>query len=286
VDDNFVGHKHRAKMLLHELKKWQAEHHYPFWFDTQASVDLAQDPELMRLMKECDFASVFLGIESLEADSLKRTGKTQNITQPLADAVEKIIRVGLRPMAGFIMGFDGEKRRADTRIIDFVEETAIPTAVISLLQVLPHTALQRRLVQEDRLVPGDFDLNQTTMLNFVPTRPLKEITGEFINTYMELYDPLRFLDRTYRCFLKLAPPKVKSPFKLPSLVEVRAFLTILCRQGIKRKTRWKFWHHFFGMLRNNPGVLEHYLSVCAHNEHYLEYRAIVKKEIEAQVDNH
>lgn len=283
VDDNFVGHKRRAKTLLKELKKWQVEHHYPFWFDTQASVDLAQDPELMQLMKECDFAGVFLGIESLEIDSLKQTGKTQNITHPLAGAVEEIIRVGLRPMAGFIMGFDGEKQGADTRIIDFVEETAIPTAVISLLQVLPNTALQHRLEQEGRLLPGDFNLNQTTMLNFVPTRPLKEIAGEFIRTYSVLYDPVRFLDRTYRCFLKLAPSKIKSPFKFPSFVEVRAFLTILWRQGIKRKTRWKFWRHIFSMLRKNPGVLEHYLSVCAHIEHYLEYREIVKKEIEAQV---
>lgn len=282
VDDNFVGHKQRAKKLLYELKKWQVEHHYPFWFDTQASVDLAQDPELMRLMKECDFAGVCLGIESLEIDSLKRCGKTQNLKNPMAEAVEKIIRAGLRPMAGFIIGFDGEKPGADARIIDFVEETAIPTVTVSLLQALPHTKLQKRLQQEGRLLAGDSDLNQTTMLNFVPTRPLKEITGEFIDTYTELYDPVRFLDRTYRCFLKLAPPKVKSPFKLPSLVEVRAFLTILWRQGIKRKTRWKFWHHFFAMLRKNSGVLEHYLSVCAHNEHYLEYRDIVKKKIEAR----
>lgn len=283
VDDNFVGHKRRVKALLKELKTWQAEHKYPFWFDTQASVDLARHPEMMQLMKECDFAGVCVGIESLEENTLKKSGKTQNVNQSMAEAVEKIIRVGLRPMAGFIIGFDGESPGADRRIIDFVEKTAIPTATISLLQAFPNTALRDRLEREGRLLAGDCNLNQTTMPNFVPSRPLAEIAGEFIRTFLELYDPVKFLDRTYRCFLKLAPPLVKTPFKFPSLVDLRGFMIIIWRQGIKRKTRWKFWHHFFSMLKNNPAVLEHYISVCAHNEHYLAYRETVKKEIESQL---
>ncbi|MFC2155114.1 B12-binding domain-containing radical SAM protein [Acidobacteriota bacterium] len=283
VDDNFIGHKRQAMMLLKKLKTWQAEHRYPFWFDIQASVDLAGKPEMMRLMKECDFTGVCLGIESLEKESLKKTGKTQNITRPLAEVVEKITRAGLRPMAGFILGFDGEKPGADTRIIEFIEKTAIPTATISLLQALPNTALRQRLEREGRLLEGDANLNQTTMLNFIPTRPPEEIAAEFIRAYSELYDPLIFLDRTYRCFLKLAPPVVKTPFTFPSLIELRAFFIIIWRQGIKRKTRWKFWHHFFGMIKNNSGVLNHYISVCAHIEHYLEYRKTVKQEIETQL---
>jgi hypothetical protein len=81
----------------------------------------------------------------------------------------------------------------------------------------------------------------------------------------------------------LGAPVCKTPFKLPSLIDLRAFLIVVWRQGFKRKTRWKFWHHLFSIIKNNPGVWEHYLTVCAHNEHFLEYRQIVRDEIEAQL---
>ncbi|SKB13660.1 putative enzyme [Planktothrix sp. PCC 11201] len=284
VDDNFIGNKRNVKLLLKALKVWQADHQYPFRFNTEASIDLADDGELMDLMVECYFDAVFLGIETPDTSSLEMTKKYQNNRSPLLEAVDKIIRAGLRPMAGFILGFDGEKPGAGSRIIEFVEQSAIPTALFSMLQALPNTALWHRLEKEGRLInPKKFDINQTTLINFVPTRPVEEIAQEYIETFWQLYDPERYLERTYRCFLKLGAPKCHPPGKFPSWIDLKALATVIWRQGIKRQTRWKFWGYLFSIIKYNPAVWDQYLTLCAHNEHFLEYRQIVKTEIEQQL---
>ncbi|PIG92075.1 B12-binding domain-containing radical SAM protein [Gloeocapsopsis sp. IPPAS B-1203] len=283
VDDNFIGNKRNVKLLLQELKVWQAEHQYPFRFNTEASVDLAQDQELMDLMVECNFDAVFLGIETPDEDSLQLTKKFQNTRSSLIESVQNITRAGLRPIAGFIIGFDGEKAGAGDRIVRFAEKTAIPTTTFAMLQALPNTALWHRLDKEGRLRGKDGNINQTTLMNFIPTRSLEQITREYIESFWQLYDPVKYLDRTYRCFLILGAPKCKAPAKMPSWVDIRALLIVCWRQGIKRNTRWKFWHHLFSIIKNNPEVWDHYLAVCAHNEHFLEYRQIVRDELEAQL---
>jgi radical SAM superfamily enzyme YgiQ (UPF0313 family) len=283
VDDNFIGNKRNVKLFLKELKVWQAEHQYPFRFNTEASVDLAQDPELMQLMVECYFNAVFLGIETPDEESLQLTKKFQNTRNSLIESVETITRAGLRPMAGFIIGFDGEKKGAGERIVRFVEAGSIPTTTFSMLQALPHTGLWNRLEKEGRLGNKDGTINQTTLMNFIPTRPLEEIAREYVEAFWQLYDAEQYIDRTYRCFLMLGAPACHPPFKWPSWVDLRALLIVCWRQGVKRKTRWKFWHHLFSIMKRNPGVWDHYLTVCAHNEHFLEYRQIVRDQIEAQL---
>lgn len=284
VDDNFIGNKRNVKLLLKELKVWMAEHKYPFRFDTEASIDLAQDSELMELMVECGFAAVFLGIETPDEDSLQLTKKFQNTRSSLTEAVQTIIKAGLRPMAGFIIGFDGEKPGAGNRIVRFAELAAIPSTTFAMLQALPNTALWHRLNKEGRLRDHkDGNINQTTLMNFIPTRPLEDIAREYIEAFCTLYDPERYLDRTYRCFLMMGAPSWTVPFKMPEWVVVKALLLIIWRQGIKRETRWKFWHHLFSIIKHNPRVAEHYLATCAHNEHFLEYRQIVRDQIESQL---
>jgi radical SAM superfamily enzyme YgiQ (UPF0313 family) len=282
VDDNFIGNKRNVKLFLKELKVWQAEHQYPFSFNTEASVDLAEDQELMDLMVECNFNAVFLGIETPDEESLQMTKKFQNNRTSLMDSVQTITKAGLRVMAGFIIGFDGEKKGAGDRIVRFAEQTAIPTTIFGMLQALPHTALWFRLEKEGRLLDQATG-NQFNLMNFVPTRPLEEIVREYIEAFWQLYDAENFLDRTYRHFLMLGAPKCKVPGKFPSLVDLKALAIVVWRQGIKRNTRWKFWHHLFSIIKRNPAVWDHYLTVCAHNEHFLEYRQIVRDEIEGQL---
>ncbi len=285
VDDNFIGNKRNVKLLLKELKVWQQEHQYPFRFITEASVDLAADPELMDLMVDCYFWAVFLGIETPDEESLQLTKKFQNTRSQLNDAVEKIIRAGLRPMAGFIIGFDGEKKGAGERIVRFAEQTAIPITFFTMLQALPDTALWHRLEGEGRLksTQKHANINQTTLINFVPTRPVEEIAQEYIEAFWQLYEPHSYLDRVYRCFLKLGAPKAKPASKLPSWTDLRALAILVWRQGIKRSTRWKFWHHLFSIIKQNPAVWKHYLTICAHNEHFMEYRQIVRDQIQEKL---
>jgi len=286
VDDNFIGNKRNVKLLLKALQGWMAEHEYPFHLSTEASVDLAQDPELLDLMAECNFNAVFLGIETPDEASLTLTNKRQNTRDSLSDAVDTIARSGLRVMAGFIIGFDNETSGAGDRIVRFAEQTTIPIAIFSMLQALPDTALWHRLKREGRLVEDNANLNQTTLMNFVPTRPLEEVTREYIDGFWRLYDPVNYLDRTYRHFLKLGAPRHPAKLRKVTWKVVRAFLTVCWRQGVVRETRWKFWHHLFGILKHNPTVAEHYLSVCALNEHFLDYRQSVRTKIEAQLSDY
>jgi hypothetical protein len=157
-----------------------------------------------------------------------------------------------------------------------------------MLQALPDTALWHRLEREGRLRNKSANINQTTLMNFTPTRPLEDIAREYITAFYELYDPERFLDRVYRHFRMLGeatyPNKGKRARKPMNGVLVRAILTIFWRQGLLRKTRWQFWRNLWNIYRHNPGGLSSYLSVCAQIEHFLEYRTIVKSQIEGQLD--
>lgn len=288
VDDNFIGNKRNAKVMLRELAPWMEERGYPFSFSTEASVDLGQDQELLDLMIAANFSAVFLGIETPDTDSLSLTQKFQNTRNSLIESVQTINRAGLRVMAGFIIGFDGEKSGAGDRIIDFVEATAIPQALFSMLQALPNTALSHRLQKEGRLLETDNEANihQTTLINFIPTRPLEEIAHEYVRCFWELYEPDRYLARVYRHFIDMKIKRIKRKFKLPELADLRAMLIICWRQGLKRNTRWQFWRQLFLIIQRNPSVFKHYLTNCAHLEHFIDYRQIVRDEIEAQLANY
>lgn len=291
VDDNFIGNKRNVKLMLKAMKPWMEEHGYPFSFATEASVDLAQDPELMQMMVDCNFGTVFLGIETPDDESLNMTRKFQNMRDPLSESVLSIARTGLRVMAGFIVGFDGEKSGAGQRIYQFVEQTAIPTAMVSMLQALPDTALWHRLEKEGRLLGKSADINQATLMNFVPTRPIEEITEEFIQAFWDLYDPLTVLNRTFRHFLILGEAQKKNyqnrttSAGAPDInwVTIRAFFIILWRQGVVRKTRLRFWINLAIMLWRYPAVAANYVSVCAQAEHFLDFRKIVRENIEEQL---
>jgi hypothetical protein len=156
-----------------------------------------------------------------------------------------------------------------------------------MLQALPDTALWHRLKKEGRLRSESADIHQTTLMNYVPTRPLEQIAREYIEAFWTLYDPERFLDRTYRHFRLLGqatyPKKGKRSKKKLNWLVIRALLIICWRQGIVRKTRWQFWRNLFSMYRHNPGGLSSYLSTCAQIEHFLDYRQIVKEQIEDQL---
>ncbi|MBE9077555.1 DUF4070 domain-containing protein [Romeria aff. gracilis LEGE 07310] len=283
VDDNFIGNQRNVRLLLAELKGWMAERGYPFSFITEASLDLAQNQTLMEQMVDCNFKAVFLGIETPDTDSLQMTKKFQNMRSSLVDAVWTINQAGLRAMAGFIIGFDGEKSGAGDRIIEFVEQTAIPTTTFGMLQALPNTALWHRLSREGRLLESPSSGNQTVLMNFVPTRPMAEIAEEYLHAFCTLYEPKRFLDRTYRHFLHMTPPRHRAAFKRPALADLKALAIIVWRQGFKRDTRWMFWHHLFSILKNNPALWEQYLTVCAYAEHFCEIRQVVRDQVEAQV---
>ena len=152
----------------------------------------------------------------------------------------------------------------------------------------PNTALWYRLEKEGRLIQ-DKDaakgVNQTNLLNFKPTRPIRDIANEYVEAFCALYEPNAYMDRVYSYYLKMGAPRWKAAAKLPSLIDLRALSIVVWRQGVKRSTRTRFWKYVISMARRNPALLEQFISVLAHNEHFLEYRGIVQREIREQLES-
>ena len=239
----------------------------------------------MKLMVECNFKKVFLGIETPDQDSLALTNKFQNTRDPLTESIDKITKAGMQVMAGFIIGFDGEKPQAGDRIVQFIEQTNIPLAMFSMLQALPSTALWNRLEKEGRLLNGSANINQTTLMNFVPTRNIEDIATEYVNAFWRLYDPAAYLKRVFRYYMMLGSVKNAKSHR-PSWKAIRALSLILWRQGVVAPTRLLFWQNLIQVLLKKPRQLETYLTLCAYLEHFIEYRFIVKEQINTQLANY
>jgi len=293
VDDNFIGNKRNVQLLLPKLKEWQRQHGFPFLFTTEASVDLASDPDLIAQMVDCGFQRVFLGIETPDTDSLRGAGKLQNTRSPLEEAVETITSRGLQVMAGFILGFDGEQPEAGRRIVEFVTRTGIPLAMVGVLQALPNTALWHRLRNENRLLEGDgrFDEGvQTHLFNFLPSRPIDQIGAEFVEAFHQLYEPRAYLERAYRTCRSLAAAdqrrgneRGRGRLQLPDPGLLRGLLILLWRQGIRRESRWLFWRQLGAMAWRHPSRLVDYFWLLMLEEHFLSYRDVVAQQVEAQL---
>jgi radical SAM superfamily enzyme YgiQ (UPF0313 family) len=293
VDDNFIGNKRNVNLLLPALEQWQQSHGYPFSFTTEASVDLASDPELMQAMVRSGFRRVFLGIETPDQDSLRVSNKIQNTRSPLEQSVDTITAHGLHVMAGFILGFDGEHSGAGQRIVEFVNSTSIPLAMLGILVALPNTALWHRLAHEGRLLEQNdqFDQGvQTNLLNFVPDRPIEQIADEFLRAYNDLYNPLSYAKRVYEYACKLALAR-RTQYGMSSASRdfsrsndlVRGLLIMTWRQGIKRSSRSVFWQQLTDILFNKPWILDEYLWLLMLNEHFIDYEKVVYQQVTEQL---
>ena len=155
VDDNFIGNKKSVKALLPRLVKWMNDHKYPFTLYTEASLNLAEDEEMLAMMREANFTRVFLGIETPVEESLRETTKFQNLRKDLLESVKLIQAYGMEVMAGFIVGFDNDPADVFDRQIEFIRQAAIPLSMVGLLTALPNTQLWRRLKSEGRLAEGE-----------------------------------------------------------------------------------------------------------------------------------
>jgi radical SAM superfamily enzyme YgiQ (UPF0313 family) len=264
------------------------DHGYPFTFLTEASVNLAEDKELLDMMVEAGFYGVFLGIETPDQDSLRVTKKQQNTLNPLAQACHKINEAGLMIYAGFIIGFDGERSGAGQRIVDFVEETFIPQPMLGILQALPNTALWNRLEKEHRLIEHADALagDQNALMNFVPTRPLEEIGQEYVEALWNLYEPSAYLNRCLRHCLQIAPNRrLRQQIRFSPHKAALLILRLFHRQGYQMgEIRAQFWRQFRQILTSRPQLLGLYLGLCAAGEHFWEYRLLARERISLQLD--
>lgn len=161
VDDNLIGNKPVLKKeYLPAIIEWQKSRKYPFSFNTQVSINIADDKELMELMVEAGFTTVFVGIETPDTDSLQECGKFQNINRNLIDSVKMIQNTGIEVQGGFIVGFDSDKASIFQRQIEFIQKSGIVTAMVGLLTALPKTRLYQRLKDTKRLVQRSTEIGR------------------------------------------------------------------------------------------------------------------------------
>ncbi len=237
VDDNFIGNKPRAKVLLAAMADWGVLHDHPFRFITEASLNLAEDPELLQLMKDAGFSSVFLGIETPDEKSLLANHKVQNTRRDLLESIGIIQKYGIEVMGGFILGFDTDREDVFERLVEFIQKSAIPIAMVGLLQAMPGTQLFRRLWNEGRILDAGGGNNTDCQLNFLPRmNPAKLIEG-YRDVLNKIYGCDAYYERV-KLFLSRCEPQSQKRLTFSSL---RAFFASIMHQGILGKARLSYW---------------------------------------------
>jgi radical SAM superfamily enzyme YgiQ (UPF0313 family) len=282
VDDNFIGNKKKAKDLLRELKTWSQNHGYPFYFAIEASIDLADDDELLQLMKDVDFRYVFLGIETPENDTLKLIKKTQNVNKPIEDAVRKLLSYGIVSNGGYIIGFDSDSRQIADNMINSIQKSGICMAMIGLLYALPNTQLTRRLAFEGRLFHqasrsiSESDIDQTTSgLNFVTLISRTEILKNFIRVINVIYEPSSYYKRVVFTGLNIKPNNKYTPNFRTWLNYMRSFLRVCNKEGCNAETGFYYWKMFFSVIFRNPKGIEAAMNLAAMFIHFRKQKEYV-----------
>jgi radical SAM superfamily enzyme YgiQ (UPF0313 family) len=287
VDDNFIAHRGKVKAVLKELASWQKGRGRPLSFSTQASVNLAEDEELLDLLVLAGFFKVFLGIESTDEQSHRLAGKYQNIID-LDAACCTINRKGLQIIAGCILGFDNENAGAGRRLVDFAVRNSIPDVLVNPLQAMPGTALSRRLEESGRLLGNAFAgenlSNSYGLMNFIPTRPQKDIIDELIELHEELYSPAAYMERSFSHFENMEALPYRKPFSLPYFFELKAVMTVIIRQGLLRPSRLIFWRHFLRALMIFPSHTDKFLASLIVGEHLFEFARTYVERLRVQID--
>ncbi len=283
-DDNFIGNKKFVKKLLVELEAWCVRRNYPFYFGTEASMNLADDSELLDMMQRCEFRFVFMGIESPDPDLLAGTQKKVNSMKPIVERVHEVYKHGIAISAGFILGFDGEKPGTGEALITCIEETGIVWSMVGLLVALPNTQLTRRLMREGRMIdcarqellpPSEDDYrldnvsevdNTVGGLNFITTRDRVDIYEDYRRVVAAIYDPKRFMARVMRTTKMLNLKRLQKPSISELLTMGKALTRIAWWMTKNPQTRWHYW---MNTLRSLPMGMAKFEFCQSHMASYM-----------------
>ena len=243
VDDNFIGNKARAKELCVALAEWRNQYKISFDFNTEASLNLADDPELMQLMKDAGFVSVFLGIETPDESGLVACNKLQNTRRSLLDSVAAIQSYGMQVMGGFILGFDTDRDDIFDRMVEFIQKSGIPIAMVGLLQAMPGTQLFRRLRNEGRILDVGRGDNTDDKLNFLPNMDATRLVEGYRSVLKRIYSCEAYYERV-KLYLSRTHPRFgvkQTRQQWLTVGNARAFVTSIVRQGVFGRQRWSYW---------------------------------------------
>lgn len=267
VDDNFIGNKKEVKYhLLPAMKKWMQEHNYPFSFNIQSSINLADDDEMLTLMTETGFNSTFIGIETPDEDTLQACNKHQNEHRNLLESVKKIQQAGFNVSGGFIVGFDSDNETVFQRQADFIQKSGIVSAMVGLLNAPKNTQLYHRLKKENRLTVEATGNNTDSSMNFVPKMNFNDLISGYKSLIRNLYESRPFYQRTRQFMMNYRKNRVKN--NNISIAQLRAVVRLILIIGILNKGRTEFWKFLFWTLFRRPALLVDALTFTAYGHHF------------------
>jgi radical SAM superfamily enzyme YgiQ (UPF0313 family) len=268
VDDNFVANKRKlSEEILPAVIDWQKERHYPFSLSTQASVNLADDEELMRLMVTAGFDSIFVGIETPNEDSLAECNKRQNINRDLVASVKKMQNHGLQVQGGFILGFDSDPVSVFKRQISLIQESGIVVAMVGLLNAPRGTKLYQRLKKESRLLENVSGDNTDCSMNFVPNMDSDTLVNGYRQVLTTIYSPKQYYTRV-KTFLKQYKPQKRRGISHLQFWHIWAFVRSVWFLGITGKGRWPYWRFFVSTLLRRPRSFPISMTFAIHGFHF------------------
>lgn len=272
VDDNFIGNKRKLKTeILPAIAQWMKEKRHPFSLFTEASINLSDDEELMRLMVKAGFNTVFVGIETPNEDSLLECGKMQNKNRNMVDAVKKMQNFGLQVHGGFIVGFDNDPVTIFENQINFIQKSGIVTAMVGLLNAPPGTKLYKRLKKENRLVKNFSGDNTDCSMNFIPKMNHEVLINGYHKILNTIYSPGHFYERVKTFLREYRPQAKRSSF--PQTDEIKALLRSMWILGIKEKGRTYYWKLLAWTIVKRPKSFPLSVTLSIYGFHF---RKVVK----------
>jgi radical SAM superfamily enzyme YgiQ (UPF0313 family) len=290
VDDNFIGNRKHVRPMMPKLKEWLQKHDYPFEFTTEASINIADDDDMLQSMKDANFFGIFVGIESPDPETLIQMRKKQNTKRNIAESIHKIYGYGMFVTAGFILGFDSEKVSVAQSMTDFIEECCVPICMVGLLYALPGTQLTRRLEKEGRLHKGHDIMrveqagDQCTLgCNFDTKRPLRDILTDYKIVLANVFNPVAYAGRLSRLSAML--DRSERPKQLADGdIRKNHGLDVL-HHVINRlpEAREPFWRTFVEVAKKNPGALRQIVTMMAIYLHLGPFSKHVIKEIDRRI---
>ena len=288
IDDNFIGNKKAVKKFLPPLIEWQKERGFPFRFQTEASINISDDAELLKMMRAANFLAVFIGIESPDSETLVFAQKRQNTRRSLTDSVHRVYDAGIYVVAGFIIGFDTEKDSVADTMIDAIEAMSIPVAMVGLLFALQDTQLSRRLRKEGRMLPLEANKGDqcTGGLNFVTLRPRLEILDDYRTVLKRLYAPENFFGRLRTMGRALRGGDYAGGRTLKEVVrEMRAIARLAwCMTFTRPELRLHFWKTVLDCAVHNHASLISVLTMIAYYLHLGDFAQFVIKDLDRQIE--
>jgi len=272
VDDNFIGNKRKLKQeILPAIIDWMATKRHPFSFITEVSIDLSDDDELMQLMVNANFDSVFLGIETPNEKSLAECNKFPNKNRDLLACVKKIQKAGLKVIGGFIVGFDSDPPSIFEKQIEFIQKSGIISAMVGLLNAPRGTRLYQRLLRENRLLKDASGDNTDFSINFIPKMSYEILINGYKRIINGIYSPKPYYERVRR-FLKEYKPSHKSYFHFSYIYSyfsyLGAFLKSIWFLGIRDKARAYNWKFFFWSLFKRPRLFMLAIAYAIYGFHF------------------